>query len=157
MERNDRLIQEYVHDPYFTRAKLRDPSVCQKCKVVFHNGIFEWPKTIPAGAEKMVCPACRRIEDNFEGGVVSLEGRFLADHKQEIINIVKNAEDAEKAHRPLERIMKTDDYGDRVEITTTYEHPARRIGEAVGSAYKGELQINYIEGKKYVRVRWKRD
>lgn len=157
MERNDRLIQEYVHDPYVTKTKLPDPSVCQRCKVVFHNGIFDWPKAIPAGAETMVCPACRRIEDNFEGGTVLLEGRFLADHKQEIINIVKNTENAEKARRPLERIMKTNDYGDKVEITTTYEHLARRIGEAVGSACKGDLQINYIEGKKYVRVNWKRD
>ena len=105
----------------------------------------------------MTCPACRRITDSFEGGTVSLEGRFLADHKQEIINIVKNTESAEKARRPMERIMKINDSGDTVEVTTTYEHLARRIGEAVNNACKGELKLDYVEGKKYIRVHWRRD
>ncbi len=157
MERKDRLIQEYVHDPYFVKTKLRDPSVCEKCRVVFHNGIFDWLDTLPPGAEKMICPACRRIEDNFEGGIVFLEGRFLADHKEEIMNIVRNTERAQKARRPLDRLMKITDSGGRVEILTTYEHLARRIGDAVNSAYKGNLEIQYGDANKYVRIRWVRD
>ena len=47
MERNNRLIQEYIHDPYFTKAKMHDPSVCEKCRVVFHNGVFNWLEDIP--------------------------------------------------------------------------------------------------------------
>jgi len=156
MERKDRLIQEYIHDPYFSKAKLRDPLVCEKCKVVFRNGIFEWVEKIPSHAEKMVCPACRRTDDDFEGGIVLLEGEFLSDHKSDIMNIVGNVEKTEKKYRPLERIMKLNDYGNRVEITTTYEHIARRIGEAVQKAYKGDLSLRYGEGEKHIRVSWKR-
>ncbi|OPY78222.1 MAG: hypothetical protein A4E65_02376 [Syntrophorhabdus sp. PtaU1.Bin153] len=157
MERKNRLIQEYIHDPYFQKTKLSDPSVCEKCQVVFHNGIFDWLDAVPKDAEKMVCPACRRTEDNFEGGIVSLEGRFLAEHKQDIMNIIKNTENAEKGLRPLERIMKINDYADKIEVFTTYEHLARRIGVAINNACKGELELQYAEGKKHIRVYWKRD
>jgi hypothetical protein len=157
MERKDRLIEDYNHDPYFTRTKLRDPSVCAQCGVVFHNGIFGWTSPIPPDSVKMVCPACRRISDDFEGGVVTLEGLFLESHRQDIMNIIKNTENAQKARRPLDRIMKITDSPHKIEVTTTYEHLARRIGEAVNNACKGTLELQYGEGKKHIRVRWRRD
>ncbi|RMD46297.1 MAG: ATPase [Aquificota bacterium] len=152
--RKDRLIQEYIHDPYFTKEKYHDPSVCERCGVVFHEGIFKWMETPPENAGKMICPACRRIEDKYEGGVTVLEGDFMKQHKDEILNIIKNTEEREMAYRPLERIIEIKDEGDRIVITTTYEHLARAIGEAVHRAYKGNLNIQYPEGAKYVRVHW---
>ncbi len=157
MPRQNRLLQEGVHDPYFVKQRYRDPSVCEKCSVVFRNGVFEWSKTIPPNAARMICPACRRIEDKFEGGIVTLEGSFLLQHKTEILNIITNTEKAEQTSRPLERIISLNDSGARVEIQTTYEHIARRIGEAIRKAYKGELIVQYPEGEKYARVSWRRD
>lgn len=157
MTRNDRLIQEYNHDPYFLRTKLPDPSTCERCGVVFHNGVFDWTAPPPANAARITCPACRRIEDNFEGGIITLEGLFLESRKQEILNIIRNTENAQKARRPLDRIIKITDMQGKLEVTTTYEHLARRIGDAVNSAYKGNLELQYVEGKKYVRVFWRRD
>lgn len=156
MVRQDRLLQDGVHDPYFVKQRYRDPSVCEKCNVVFRNGNFEWVKSIPPNASKMVCPACRRIEDKFEGGVVSLEGGFLLQHKSDIMNIIANVEKAEQTSRPLERIISLTDSDGKVEILTTYEHIARRIGEAIHKAYKGELTVQYPEGEKYARVFWRR-
>ncbi len=152
--RKDRLIKEYIHDPYFTKEKFHDPSICKRCGVVFHDGIFQWMEPPPANAEKMICPACRRIEDRYEGGVVVLEGEFMQNHKDEIMNIIRNTEDREMKYRPLERIIEIKDEGDRIVVTTTYEHLARAIGEAVHRAYKGNLNIQYPEGSKYVRVHW---
>jgi len=133
--RRDRLIQEYIHDPYFTKEKYPDPSICERCGVVFHEGVFQWIEPPPKNAEKMICPACRRIEDRYEGGVVVLEGDFLKSHKEEILNLIKNVEQEEMAYRPLERIIQIEDDGEKITITTTYEHLARRIGEAVHRAY----------------------
>ncbi|WP_457636339.1 BCAM0308 family protein [Persephonella sp.] len=154
--RKDRLIQEYIHDPYFTKEKYPDPSICERCGVVFHEGVFQWIEPPPKNAEKMICPACRRIEDRYEGGIVVLEGDFLKSHKEEIINLIRNVEQNEIAYRPLERIINMEDEGDKITITTTYEHLARRIGEAVHRAYKGDLNFKYPEGTKYIRVHWKR-
>lgn len=156
MERKDKLVQEYTHDPYFAKERYHDPSVCEKCGVVYNHGLFEWLDSPPQDAQRIVCPACRRIGDHYEGGMVVLEGQFLVDHKQEIMNLISNVAEYKTKSRPLERIMEIKDLGDRVEITTTYEHIARRIAEAVHSAYKGELRLQYPEGEKYVRAYWKR-
>ncbi|HHG75248.1 MAG TPA: ATPase, partial [Persephonella sp.] len=77
-------------------------------------------------------------------------------HKEEIINLIRNVEQNEMAYRPLERVINMEDEGDKITITTTYEHLARRIGEAVHRAYKGDLNFKYPEGTKYIRVHWKR-
>ena len=157
MARQDRLLQEDMHDPYFVKQRYRDPSVCERCNVVFRNGAFEWVKPLPPNAIRIICPACRRIEDGYEGGIVTLEGSFLLEHKAEILNSITNTERAEQAARPLERIISLTDQGTKIEILTTYEHIARRIGEAIHRAYKGELAIQYPEGEKYARISWKRD
>jgi hypothetical protein len=57
-------------------------------------------------------------------------------------------------YRPLERIISIEEQDDEIMIKTTYEHLARRIGEAIHRAHKVDLQLNYPEGKKYVRVYW---
>ena len=45
----------------------------------------------------------------------------------------------------------------RIEIVTTYEHLARRMGETVHRAYKGDLRLQHQEGEKFIRVFWKRE
>ncbi|MCX5895555.1 MAG: BCAM0308 family protein [Proteobacteria bacterium] len=157
MTKMNKLIQEYNHDPYFLKEKCHDPSVCERCGVVFHDGRFEWLEKVPAKAKKISCPACKRIEDNYEGGFLCLEGEFLSKHKDDILNIIKNTEKLECKYRPLERIIEISDKAGKIEIKTTYEHIARRIGEAIHKACKGELNIKYPEGEKYVRVHWCRN
>jgi hypothetical protein len=41
-------------------------------------------------------------------------------------------------------------------VTTTGIHVARRIGEALGRAYKGDLSYQYADGEKRIRVYWQR-
>jgi hypothetical protein len=61
--------------------------------------------TAAADAVRTVCPACQRIEDNFPAGYVTIKGAFLAEHRDEIINVVMaRAERARLAHR-LQRII----------------------------------------------------
>jgi len=158
MERRDRLVQEYRHDPYFVREKYHEPSLCKECGVVYQDGIFEWMKNPPKDAAAITCPACRRINEDYEGGIVRLEGAFLKGHWEDIRNLIENTADRETRERPLERILewRNEDDG-TVVIRTTYEHLARRIGEAVHKAYKGDLDLQYPGGEKYVRARWVRN
>jgi uncharacterized Zn finger protein (UPF0148 family) len=157
MERRNKLIKDYNHDPYFLKEKINDPAVCRHCGVVYRNGIFEWLKKAPEKATKISCPACKRIEASYEGGVLHLEGEFLTKHKNEILSIIKKIENNERKSRPLERIINMVVKDSKIEITTTYEHMARRIGDAVHKACKGNITIQYPEGEKYVRICWSRN
>jgi NMD protein affecting ribosome stability and mRNA decay len=154
--RQDRLIREWVHDPYQSKHKLPDPTACPQCGAVFHRGRWTW-LTRPKVAHEELCPACRRVRDKYPAGFLSLHGAFLDQHQEEILNLTRNEEKAETAEHPLHRIMQIEMQDDGILITTTDIHLPRRIGEAVYRAYQGELDFHYVEEGSILRLYWKRE
>ena len=153
--RKDRLVKEREHDAYRSRTKLHDPTVCTKCGVVFLKGRWVWEEA-PGDANKSVCPACQRIADRFPVGFIEMRGKFLDEHRAEIINLVQNVEQKEKTNHPLERIMDIEERSDGTLVTTTGIHVARGIGAALSSAYNGEISIRYLDGENCIKIRWMR-
>lgn len=155
MLRREQLLQELVHDSYKLGRKLAEPTRCPDCNAVFHKGRWTWDAA-PPGAPEHRCPACSRVHDHFPAGYVSLNGDFLRDHRDEVLNLVKKCEESEKAEHPLERIMAIEPAQDGVEVTTTGTHLAREIAERVHNAYKGELQFSYNREDNLLRAAWRR-
>jgi hypothetical protein len=154
-QRRDRQIEEQVHDPYKARYKPREPAVCPTCGVVYEHGVWHW-KGRPDGAHEHICPACQRTRDNLPAGYLTLEGEFLAGHREEIMQLVGNEEARAKAEHPMERILAIQQEGSRTVVTTTDLHLARRIGDALRHAYQGALEIKYSPDEYLVRVFWSR-
>jgi NMD protein affecting ribosome stability and mRNA decay len=157
-ERRDKLIREREHDPYKSDAKLPEPTACSGCGAVYKGGRWTW-ETADPDAHTVVCPACRRERDAYPGGHVTLRGEFVRRHEEEILALVRNIEEREKAQRPLKRIMRiedTDDDADSMRIATTDASLARDIGDALHSAYQGELSYDYVEEGSVLRVEWER-
>jgi hypothetical protein len=155
-QRGDRLIRERVHDPYRTRLKLPDPTVCPDCGALFRKGRWTW-EAAPDLANQERCQACRRIADGYPAGVVVLSGGFLARHKADILNLARNQEALEKGEHALHRIMTIVDRGREIEITTTDIHLPRRIGQALHNAYEGDFDLAYDKEGYFVRVAWSRE
>jgi NMD protein affecting ribosome stability and mRNA decay len=153
--RRDELRDELVHDAYKSTRKLPEPTRCPDCGAVFSKGRWTWGPA-PEGANEENCPACRRVHDHFPAGYVELHGEFLAGHRDEVLQLARNREAKEKAEHPLERIMGVEDVDGGVLITTTDTHLARDIGEALHSAYKGELEYHYNREENLLRVHWAR-
>ena len=153
--RRDRLMQEKRHDTYKEDKKWPEPTVCTKCSSVYLEGRWTWYEP-PAKANKVLCPACQRITENYPAGYLELKGSFFKKHREEMLNLIHNEEKQEKGEHPLERIMAIDEEGEHTLITTTGIHIARRIGEAVSSAYQGELSFTYGDGEKIIRIFWSR-
>lgn len=151
--RRDRLLQEKVHDAYKIKGKLAEPSVCRECGAVFHQGRWQWGAA-PAGAHEETCPACHRIHDSYPAGFVTLQGAFFHAHRDEIMHLVRNHEQRERAEHPLQRIMNVEEQDDEVLVTTTDIHLARGIGEALHHAYQGELEFHYNPEENLLRVHW---
>lgn len=154
--RRDKLIQERVHDTYKTWGKLPEPTACPDCSAVYHKGRWQWlPR--PKNAHQHPCPACHRIRDGLPAGYVALSGTFLAQHREEILHLVRNQGEKSRRERPLGRIIAIEDRAGGVLVTTTDIHLARSIGEALENAYQGTLNFRYNEAENLLRVQWSRN
>jgi NMD protein affecting ribosome stability and mRNA decay len=154
--RGDRLIKEHEHDPYMARFKPSGPAVCPKCKVVFSGGRWQWAASVPSDASEALCPPCQRIRDKVPAGFLTLSGKFFEANREEIMNLVRNKEESEKAQHPMKRLMAVEDREEDTVITFTDTHLPRGVGEAIESAYEGKLEIHYTKEAGIVRVTWTR-
>ncbi|HLB01880.1 MAG TPA: BCAM0308 family protein [Nitrospiria bacterium] len=149
-------------DPYLPWGGIHEVVMCRMCHSIYHHKRWylesEFPlkeaRVTPIGL--IICPACRKIHDHFPGGVITLRGEFLNTHKDQILNLVRNEEARAKGVNPLERIISTKDQDNWVEIQTTSERLAQRIGREIERAYKGEATYHWSRDDKFVRVEWHR-
>lgn len=149
------IFQEKAHDSYKSRGKLPEPTQCPECGAVFRAGRWQWLAK-PPKAHSQICPACHRIADGFPAGYLTLEGDFLKQHRDQIMQLARNVERKEKSGHPLQRIMGIEDRAGAMLVTTTDVHLARGIGEALRHAFKGTLDLHYSDAENLVRVRWRR-
>jgi NMD protein affecting ribosome stability and mRNA decay len=155
MLRREQLMDEIREDSYRDNAKLAEPTRCPKCGATYTKGRWTWTRA-PEGAHVHKCPACQRIDDDLPGGYVTLKGPFLAEHRAEILNLVKAREARAKEEHPLQRIMAVETSGEAVVVKTTDAHLARGIATAVHEAFKGSLDMSYNKGENLLRATWKR-
>lgn len=145
-------------NPYYEYKKYPEPTECSSCGLVFINGRWSIKTLNTTNAVKEICPACRIIRDNIPFGIARFEGSFLNEtNLNELKNIIKNVEKNVRGKRPLQRILKIEESKNSLTVYTTYDHLARRIGEAVYKAFKGEFNIKYKDGERFARVYWRRD
>jgi NMD protein affecting ribosome stability and mRNA decay len=155
--RKDRLIQERAHDVYLARGKWPAPTRCGECGAVFAGGRWQWDNSSsPEAVHQVICPACRRIADRYPAGYIEIKGQFFTEHRDEILHLIERVEKQEKGRHPLERVMALTPEGDHILATTTGVHLARRIGQALARAYKGELTFSYAAAGQTIRVQWQR-
>jgi NMD protein affecting ribosome stability and mRNA decay len=155
MLRHEQLLQELEHDPLKPARKLPEPTRCPECAAVFRRGRWTWAAA-PEEANAALCPACRRVREELPSGFVTLKGAFFSEHRDEILQQVHRCEAAQKRNHPLQRIMALKPKGRGMVVTTTDPHLARRIGDALHHAYKGELEYRYNKQDKLLRVSWSR-
>jgi NMD protein affecting ribosome stability and mRNA decay len=153
--RRDRLVKEKQHDTYKESGKWPEPTMCTECKALFLDGRWSWKKP-PVDSNRVICPACQRIADNYPAGHIEIKGPFLKQHREEMLNLIRNEEKQENGEHPMERIMSIVDKKDHTFVTTTGVHMARRIGDALSRAYRGDLDFQYGNAEKSIRVYWHR-
>ena len=151
-----------TRDPYNPRKGALDVGVCPECHAISRKKRWyldeaEYLSLARSGAVLRRCPACRKIADGFPSGVVTLFGGFLRTHREEILAIVRNEERRARGTNPLERIMGIRDGEESVEILTTDEKLAQRIGREIRKAYQGTVSYKWSEDANLARVDWTRD
>lgn len=147
-------------DSYMPRGGSK-VSVCGTCHSVYMNK--RWYSENDACAAvvdasnsiKVECPACLKIRDHFPGGIVTLRGDYVLPHKQDLMRLVKNEENRARVLNPLERVMSvSENGGGKIEIATTNEKLAQRLGRSLKKAFHGDVTYRWSHDNKLVRVEW---
>ncbi len=148
-------------DPYLKDISPDDMAVCGTCEAVYYKKRWTMKRaTVGAAVAKkktaVVCPACRKVRDRFVGGFVTIKGGFAKAHKDEILRLVKNKEGIAMRHNPLDRIIEIKEKRGAIEVTTTTEKLAQRIGRMLHKTFDGEVEYKWAEANM-ARVIWSRE
>lgn len=157
-----RNVESY-QDPYIDDESLAEFTHCKLCGNVYTAGRWYLKDQVPYSRasngeiHETTCPACRKQRDRVPGGVIKLSGGFITDHKEEIMNLIRNQTGKAQSVNPLERIMDMESAGNQIMITTTNEKLAQRIGRAIHKAYSGSIEYQFSPDTKLARVNWTRE
>ena len=144
-------------EPYPPKGSLTDGSVCKGCGIVYRNKRWQLESVPPSPhSAEVLCPACQRIQGEDPAGVVTLSGPYLAQHKEEILNSIKQQESKHREKNPLGRIMEIKEEDGRITVTTTEDKLAQKIGREVYKSQRGELHYKWSHDQRMVRVDWMR-
>lgn len=159
----ERKAIDTEHDPYLTGEAAEDMAACHGCGLVFHGKRWYRVGDLPKGLSDKIrhdtatlCPACRKERDRYPEGFIIIEGPFTKEHREEIIHLIRNKEQRASHFNPLERIMEIKEKDDSLEVTTTTEKLAQRIGQMLEKAYKKDAEFKWSSDTKIARVVWRR-
>lgn len=145
---------------------LSEPAVCEECGAVYANR--RWTAADSGSGDnqhkhwrppqRTVCPACAQQRTGEPRGFVFLDGAFFVAHREEIEQLLRNEAERAAEDNPLARIMdwKRGD-GHKLTVTTTTEHLAQRLGNAVEKAFGGSVDYDFSHENKLARVSWQRE
>ena len=147
-------------DPYAMRRAPKGSTMCPTCGAVCANK--RWVMAGMRGQElaasdhrqNLVCPACQKIRDDYPEGIVTLAWTKLKEFEPEIRGLIGNVEARALSVNPLERVMKIVRRRNEMEVHTTNDRLAQRIGRELVRAFKGRVAYSWAHRDMLIRVEW---
>jgi hypothetical protein len=134
-------------------TKAAGAFVCTECRVFQHGGRWHWGAPPLVELEAGLCPACQRVRERYAAGTLRLPADFLAQ-REEVLQMIRHVEQAEKPEHPLERLMEIADSGGELVVTTTGVHLARQIAHKLAKRFHRKPRFNYADDEQLVHVEW---
>ena len=148
-------------DTYGPKGGVRGCGYCESCGAVFCNK--RWSHDEQAlgtlkrtNGHSMTCPACQRVSDKNPAGIITLSGDHLKYHADEILNLVKHVASVVNAKNPLGRLMEVSEGKEAINIATTDDKLAQKLGKEIHKAHGGDLHFHWSDDQRLVRVNWSR-
>ncbi|MEW6325024.1 MAG: BCAM0308 family protein [Nitrospirota bacterium] len=148
-------------DPYLEQLPPKQTARCTQCGALYRNK--RWQQAPPAprrpartqpAALPVLCPACRKVNDRYANGVVTIRWPKADGARHTILNLIKNQEDWGRQINPLERVISIQATDDALTVLTTNERLAQRIGRALERAFHGKALYRWSRENKLLRVEW---
>ena len=91
------------------------------------------------------------------GGQIKLSGAFLNEHKDEVLNLIKNQSRLFEQNSPDHKVTDITKVDGGIVVTTSSHNLAAHLGKALSHAFKGKHKLNFSKDEQYVEVDWRRD
>jgi len=146
----------------------KDIIICPKCNAYYfykswHHKLEDYRHLSDKKRVKFIlCPACQMIRDGKYEGQIILKN-VPEDKKEEILNLIKNIGKRAYNRDPMDRIIDIREIRGKlakisnIEILTTENQLAVRIGKQLKRTFKGRLEIKYSHEESTTRVIWEQD
>jgi NMD protein affecting ribosome stability and mRNA decay len=149
-------------DPYLPEVG-QEAAACTQCHALYQGKRWFFDEKLferLTGTDKVrevVCPTCRKINEHYAEGFLTLSGEFFAQHRGEIVKLLESEASRVGARSVMDRIIRMEREGeDKLVVETTTDKLAQHLGRAVHRAYKGDLNFHWGEVDRFVRVYWSR-
>jgi hypothetical protein len=137
-----------------------EPTLCDRCGASFIRRTWRTDRRIPATqlavARWVVCPACRQVERGLGFGRVDITGTFVSLHEAEVRRRIATVAARAAARQPERRIVSIDWNGPRLEVLTTSQKLAHRIGHELAKAFGGRTSYKWSDDRTLVAT-WIRE
>ncbi|MDO8886017.1 BCAM0308 family protein [Candidatus Oleimmundimicrobium sp.] len=136
--------------------------LCSSCEAVFDGRKWVYDENLyeklskKSDVEMGLCLGCEKLKKKMVDGVVLIKGDFIKNHKDEALNLIHNTVEKKKKRNVAARIFKMGETPEGFSIETTDKALAELIGREFERAFSGKLDIQWLEGEKFVRVNWER-
>jgi hypothetical protein len=141
-----RAAREWTDE--FRPVGKQQPAVCTECKAAHSEGRWRW-QAPGAGAVAVTCPACHRARHRIAAHVIELGGA-LPPWWNEVRGMIGNVERAEVSDHPMERVLAIDMRDDRVLVSTTGLHIARRLVAAFLRRFRQQIRLTFADLKTMI-------
>jgi NMD protein affecting ribosome stability and mRNA decay len=142
----------------FGRAK-KDLVLCSSCGIVYfkkswHHNFRHFNET---NKDKRVaftiCPACKMAANNqYEGHLTVLN--IPQNKKEQFISTIKNSGMHGYRRDPLDRILRTEVKNNSINVYTSENQLAVRIGKKLRTVFGGDLKIRYSKEDQLANVEY---
>jgi hypothetical protein len=143
------------------RGKLLDPTVCERCGVVFTRK--KW-QALPAPSATLlrraawgVCPACRKVAGKEGLGRVRIEGSFVGPNVRAIRARIANVAERAAYTDPERRVASIEQTPEGLDVITTSQELAHRIARELTKAFRGRATYAWSDQDGSLFARWRRD
>jgi hypothetical protein len=151
-----------ANNPYTPEFHFPDDTVCSHCGAIYFNQ--HWNRDdkrrdlvmASGAANEIVCPGCTMVAERNPQGIVYISGDYWPQHREDILNLIRNEEGRGMATNPIERIIDIREEEDALIVETTNTKLAQHIGRALHKAHKGEVDYRWPDGDHLLRAYWER-
>ncbi|HVN28599.1 MAG TPA: hypothetical protein VMT64_08945 [Candidatus Binataceae bacterium] len=132
--------------PVVRKGTVKDPSICDRCGAIYTAKTWRTGRRLTpellAAAAYTTCPACEQVKggDEYYGRVL-IRGTFARDNLEKIGSRIANIEKRATKTQPERKIVSQEWDGKALEVLTTSQKLAHRIGRELEKAFGGRARF----------------